>query len=222
MFFVFGKKPIQETLHASHLNARYILATQEQVGEAHRLNRFLSEGETLFLTKPLFDELNMFGIDYPLLVCAAPQFPEWDFENAAPTVVCPFQNPLNLGAALRTALAFNFRVVITKESAHPLHPRSIRAISGNIFDHKIEAGPSIKNFKSHQRLLVVDQGGKDISQFKFSKNAIIVVGEEGQGVPENLKNCTRVSIPINSQQESLNATAALTIATFQYRTQFPI
>lgn len=220
LFLVFGKNPIEETLKASHKSARHILATQEMSDEAHRLHRFLSPGwDTLFLAPTLFEELNIFGINYPILVCEAPEIKAWD--NKGPAVICPFQNPQNLGAALRSAIAFDMKVVLTKESAHPLHPKSIRALSGNIFLHKIEFGPSIKDLDP-KLVIVVDKDGSDISKFRFPKDAVLLIGEEGQGVPNHLTDSPRVSIPINTKQESLNAMAALSIAAYQFRTQYKL
>jgi tRNA G18 (ribose-2'-O)-methylase SpoU len=220
LFFVFGKNPIDETLKASHKKARIILATQEQSDEAHRLHRFLSPGyDTLFLAPPLFEELNVFGIDYPILVCEAPQWNVWN--SKGPAVICPFQNPQNLGAALRSAIAFDMKVVLTKESAHPLHPKSTRALSGNIFLHNIETGPSINDLDP-ETVIVVDKDGDDISKFKFPKDAVLLIGEEGKGVPDHLQDSPRVSIPISNKQESLNAMAALSIAAFQFRTQYKL
>lgn len=222
LFFVYGKNPIQDTLRESHLKVRYLLGTQENSDEVHRLHRFLSpQAETIFLIKPLFDELNLFGIPYPLLVCEIPSFPTWRLE-AEPTVVCPFGNPNNVGAALRSTFAFNFSTVLTRESSHPLHPKSIRALSGNIFSHRIFSGPSIKELAPNPRLVILDNDGTDISQFNFPKNPILIIGEEGQGVPEHLPTVPRISIPIQKQQESLNAMVALSIAVYQYRVQYPL
>ena len=220
LFFVFGKNPIDDTLKASHKFAKFILATQEQSDEAHRLHRFLSPGsDTLFFAKNLFEELNVFGIDYPILVCQAPEWKTWD--KKGPAVICPFQNPQNLGGALRSAHAFDFKVVLTKESSHPLHPKCVRALSGNIFQHNIEIGPSIQELDP-KGLIVLDKGGEDISRFKFPVNVALLIGEEGQGVPQQLGSVTRLSIPISDKQESLNAMAALSIALYQFRTQYKL
>ncbi len=197
-----------------------ILANQEQSDEAHRLHRFLSPGwDTLFLAQSLFEELNVFGIDYPILVCETPPWESWN--KKGPAVICPFQNPQNLGGALRSALAFNMKVVLTKESAHPLHPKSMRALSGNIFLHNIELGPSVHDLDP-KTLIVVDKDGDDISRFKFPKDAVLLIGEEGQGVPIHLESSPHVSIPISGTQESLNATVALSIAAYQFRTQYKL
>ncbi len=221
-FFVFGKNPIHDTLKTSFDHARYILATQEMSDEAHRLNHHLpTRGETLFLAKPLFEELNLFGIDYPILVCESPKFEIWP-SGTGPIVVCPFGNPQNLGAALRSALAFDLTVVLTKESAHPLNPRCMRALSGNIFAHTIKLGPSIQELPMSPNLVVLDKTGTDISKFKFSKDSILVIGEEGLGIPPALQSAKKISIPISHHQESLNAMAALSIAAYAYRSQFPL
>ena len=207
-------------MRGSYENVKFILARKEHADEAHRLHRNLSNSaDTLFLSKELFEELNPFGIDYPIIVCKSPEWSAWD--NTGPAIICPFQNPQNLGGALRTALGFNFKVVLTKESSHPLLPKCTRAASGNIFLHNVAQGTSIHDLNDHD-IIVLDKDGEDISQFDFPKDSKILVGEEGSGVPSHLNAARKVSIPISSQQESLNVLAALSIALYQYRTQYKL
>jgi TrmH family RNA methyltransferase len=225
LFLIFGEKVIEEILLKNPRMIHSILGVQDQSAQVHALFQKLKgySGEAFFLADSLFKELNIFGIPFPILVAYAPEIKPMS-EQKGPAVLLPFGDPSNLGAAFRTALAFGLDVIVLKEAAHPLHPKTLRAMSGNIFELSIFAGPSIKELAEFgEQLVLVDQGGKNISDFIFPKNAKILIGEEGPGIPADLKeNHSVVTIPISKEQESLNATVAMAIAAYHYRQQFKI
>jgi TrmH family RNA methyltransferase len=71
------------------------------------------------------------------------------------------------------------------------------------------------------RAFGLDMNGRNIYEMVWPRDMYLVVGEEGQGLPEELK-ATRVSIPMRASIESLNAVAAAAIALFSYRQRFPL
>ena len=168
------------------------------------------------LSQELFNELNITGVDYPMLSVPTPEILDWSESLSGSTVFLPLGDPKNLGGALRNALAFGVEnSVLLQEAANPFHPHAIKASSGACFYMKLYKGPETKNLNI-KSLLVLDANGQPAHTLKWSQDFKLLVGEEGQGPPENiLKTATVVSIPISTKIESLNANQALGIALYE-------
>lgn len=172
------------------------------------------------LSTELFRELDVHGTDYPLLVVNVPEMPL--FESAAPhsgaVLLIPFQDPVNVGAVIRSAAAFGVRaVVLLKEAATPFHPKSLRAAGTAAFQVHYFEGPSIREL-SGLRLPVValSMSGKPLSDFTFPERFGLLPGLEGPGLPEGIRPEYTVSIPMEKDVESLNAAVAASIVLFEW------
>lgn len=173
--------------------------------------------KSYLLSKDLFAELNVTGVDYPMLSVPVPELKEWDApKSQEATVFIPLGDPKNLGGALRNALAFGVpTVVLLKEAANPFLPQAIKASSGACFYLNLFKGPATKDLNV-KNLFVLDGGGTPAHKIKWPKDFKLLVGEEGQGPPEHLrKDFQTVSIPISDKIESLNANQALGIALYE-------
>lgn len=183
--------------------------------------------KTLFLTADLFNELNEVGTPGPILMSSFKDLCKWQEPVEAKQkktnsshksnrfrVLLPLKDPLNLGAAIRTAVAFGADdIILLQEAAHPYLPKSIRSSAGAVFKAQLLAGPSISELK--QAYLYLDAKGYPITDYDWKKERPfdLLVGEEGQGIPGLLKG-KALSIPTVGV-ESLNAANALAIALFE-------
>lgn len=168
------------------------------------------------LSYPLFSELDVFGTHTPLLVVDAPNLSKWSAgKPKGLCLIAALSDPGNLGALLRSAEAFGVtQVILTQECCSPYLPKAIRASSGASFRLELlRAGPLEKIEKLDGFSL--DMNGADIGQLEWPKNLYLVLGEEGRGVPANLK-LRPLSIPMQGNIESLNATTAAAIAMYSY------
>jgi len=181
------------------------------------------------LPSRLFKEIDIFGTQFPILVTEMPELEQINLSESphGMEVLCATSDPGNLGGLLRSAEAFAAqRIVVLKEGAFPFHPKVVRASSGSSLrlawsrSGAVVRGPSIHEVPPS--VFALDLEGFDISQHQFPRDLRLLVGEEGQGLPESLKGCTRLAIPMASSVESLNALAAGSIALFAYRRQFPL
>jgi TrmH family RNA methyltransferase len=211
LFFVMGSKVVSE--HYFDDNVKSILVTQDM----GLLDRKL-EKKIVTLSNDLFKELDIFMTESPLIVMELPKIPLW--ESKAPKGVelfIPAQDPANLGAMVRSAVAFGVKkIILLKESAHPFHPKSVRASSGMVLKTQFEIGPSIQDLHlTLKNYVSLDGEGKSLEKFEWPKDVSLVAGEEGLGLPKNLK-ANAVSIPINADCESLNVMAATSIALYDY------
>lgn len=168
----------------------------------------------------LFRELDVHGTDYPLLLVRTPVIDNFEECSKYEPVIMliPFQDPVNVGAAIRSSAAFGIRtIVLLSEAALPFHPKSIRAGGTAIFNVSYYYGPSIYDLsRITVPIIALKSVGTDLKKFVFPEKFALLPGLEGQGMPENIKADYILSIPIEPDVESLNATVAASIALYEY------
>ena len=176
----------------------------------------------LVLSKVLFDEINQFGTRSPLVTVKLPTFSVWT--DAAPwpsgcTLFIALQNPENVGGVVRSAVAFGVsRIVLLRESAHPFHPKAMRAAGTALLKATFERGPSIKDLSiSGVPLYALDAGGNLLPETRFPTTFALLPGVEGPGLPEHIAENRRLSVPMEPGVESLNAATATAIALYEWR-----
>jgi tRNA G18 (ribose-2'-O)-methylase SpoU len=174
------------------------------------------------LTPALFDALDEFGTRAALLIIATPTLSTFDpvLPPAGVALGVAAQDPANLGAILRSALAFGAaQIILLQECAHPFLPKVTRAAAGANFRLALARGPSIKAVTTG--FIALDMEGEAIDGFAFPRACRLLLGEEGAGVPGTFKG-RRVSIPIAQAANSLNVAVAAGIALAAYRRQHPL
>ena len=243
---VSGRKLIKEiTQSAAHSCVALIIYERyaDDYAEINTIIKSFSDAGLLYiLKKHLYNELDSFNTSAPLLVIRVPEIPEWDFSLAEGcNLLIPFQDPLNVGAVIRSAAGFGVKkIIMLKEAAHPFHPRSIKASAGavlnysnlpspgerglkgggkrKIADVQLCKGPSINDLKTicdkhNLKIIALDMAGFPINTYHFPQRFLLLPGLEGQGVPEKLRSDS-ISIPISVSIESLNAAIATSISLF--------
>ncbi len=189
------------------------------------IKRLSAQRRLFILKKNLYNELDIFGTGAPLLVLPVSDFPEWDYSLPdGCTLLVPFQDPVNVGTAVRSAVAFGVKkIIMLKGSAHPYHPKSVRSSGGAVFGAEFMAGPSIDELadicgEHGIAIVALDRGGAPLSGMKFPQRFLLLPGIEGPGLPDGLRG-SAVSIPIGPDVESLNAAVAVSIALYAYTTR---
>mgnify|MGYP001016448554 CR=1 FL=1 len=172
----------------------------------------------------LFQELDVSGTHSPLLWMKVPEMPEWTDDGPWPagcTLFIPLQDPENVGAVVRSAAAFGVaRVVLLREAAHPFHPKAARAAGPGLFQVPLAFGPSIQGLHSDRvPIIALDNDGPTLASSPFPESFGLVVGLEGPGLPEYLRQGPKRRVPITDGTESLNAAAAVAIALYEWRRQ---
>lgn len=177
----------------------------------------IEDFRTTRLSSPLFQELDVVGTRSPLAVVRTPAVAEWTpGKPQGLEIIVSLGDPSNLGALLRSAEAFGARrVILTRECASPFLPKAIKGSSLASLRLPLAQTGSIKDLKLDEGY-ALDMEGEDLASFKWPKDAFLVLGEEGQGLPQAL-NLKRLKIPIARATESLNATVAASIALYSYR-----
>lgn len=130
-------------------------------------------------------------------------------------------DPSNLGAAARTAEALGFGgILLSKGGVDPYSPKSLRASMGALLrlpvvvtDDFLGSIISLKAKGYRVSGSVVDKKAQHITDISFNEKEIVLIGNEANGLTENIKTeCDRlITIPMSGRAESLNAAAAATI-----------
>ena len=172
------------------------------------------------LAPALFNELDTFGTRSPLLLITLPDIRPWKPPEGFPpgcSVLIPFQNPENVGTAIRSAAAFGVtQVILLAESAHPFHPKALRASGGSVLRVHLRQGPALKKLSADLPIIALSPGGADIRQTVFPPSFGLLAGIEGPGLPAAWRR-QAVGIPINPAVESLNAAAAVAVALYEWK-----
>lgn len=130
------------------------------------------------------------------------------------------QNPDNLGAIIRTAEALGIDGIVIAGGCDIYNPKALRASMGSIFRMPVlQASNLSERIEKCKRLgintfaSVVSGDAEDISKTDFSDGALVVIGNEGNGVSVETQNaCDRkVTIVMKGRAESLNAAQASSI-----------
>lgn len=133
------------------------------------------------------------------------------------------QDPGNLGAIIRSAVAFNIDTIIMSEDTVDLYnEKVIRASEGMMFHLNFIKGNlrgnimELKN-KGYQILGTNVRAGKNLKGIVNNKNVGIIIGNEGNGMNKELEEyCDDlINIKISSKCESLNAGIAASIIFYE-------
>ena len=213
---IFGQKQVSETL------ARHPEKCVAWISRADRNPPPDGSPRQLMwyqLAPSLYDTLDLFGTSYPIVLVKIDEVPAWSPSEGLPqgcTLFVPFQDPENVGAAIRSAVAFGASaIILLAEAANPYHPKSVRASGGSVFRARLLEGPSIQDLPEDLPIVPLSMDGKRISDFKFPAKFGLLPGIEGPGLPDRFRKAA-VSIPISRDVESLNAVAATAIALFEW------
>ncbi len=155
-----------------------------------------------------------------LCVCKIPEIAKTR-KNGVYIALENTQDPSNLGAVARTAEAFGIDgMIVSKNGCDPYSPKAQRAGMGALLRLPVEIADDFlssvrKKSENGARVYgaVVDDGAQDIKKTDFSGDAVILIGNEANGLTDDAKSiCDRlVTIPMPGRAESLNASVAAAV-----------
>src|ERR1700722_18496043 len=191
--------------------------------------RGLKKIRVVVLPDDLFQSISSTEASQGVLALVRP--PRWTVEQlfrgeSLGVILDGLQDPGNAGAILRAAEAFGATgVACLKGTVSPYNPKCLRASAGSIFRVPVAAGvdPPLFLAAAEQRKIalfaLMPKGTTDVGEVGLGKKCAIIVGSEGRGVSERLRDkATAIRIPTVGV-ESLNAALAAGIALFVARKQ---
>ncbi|HKV95557.1 MAG TPA: RNA methyltransferase [Candidatus Angelobacter sp.] len=137
--------------------------------------------------------------------------------------VAGLQDPGNLGTIIRSAEAFGARAVLLGEkTVSHFNPKAVRASAGSLFRQpllRVKLAETIPLVKQHgvRVLATSSHKGKPLQEASFTGAAMIVIGNEGAGVPHEVLSLADelITVPHSPRVESLNAGIAASILLYE-------
>jgi TrmH family RNA methyltransferase len=210
-----GRHAIEEAL--SHevpiRTVIYSARVLDRPGGRELLDRAMwAHARMIYVTDRVLDVVTQVDSHQGIAAVVAHDLPFAATTPPAPVLVLEaVQDPGNLGALIRSAVAFGFRVGVTRGSVDPFNPKAIRASAALMF----RAG--LFRLDYHWEVprgttLVATAADGDIAytDWDWSKPTVLVVGNEGSGVSPDtgVRAAARLRIPMMEGVESLNVAAA--------------
>jgi RNA methyltransferase, TrmH family len=223
-----GVRMIEEAIRSG---LRFQAIFFSDAGSAHAarlLPQIASQVETLLLPDEVF--LSAASTESPQGVAALVKLRSHKLEDlleAGPDPllvgVAGIQDPGNLGTIIRSAEAFGARAVLLGEkTVSHFNPKTVRGSAGSLFREpliRLKLGESIPALKEQgvRVLMTSSHKGKPLQEADCTGAAMIVVGNEGAGVPPEILSLADelVTIPHSPRVESLNAGIAASILLYE-------
>jgi TrmH family RNA methyltransferase len=217
VFTVEGEKIVQEVLENEHFTIKKVFALASWFDQ----NRALLKGRLYLFNEVSDKELKQISnLSTPNQVFVVVEKPATDFQkelldNRYALYLDNIQDPGNLGTIWRIADWFGFAYVFcSKGCVDWSNSKVIQSSMGaflrvkilqkDFFDLKTE----VPNVPTYAAVL----GGKNVFETSFSKNGIVVIGNESKGISNELQAAADFKIAIPKGQyggaESLNAAVA--------------
>lgn len=127
------------------------------------------------------------------------------------------QDPSNLGAILRTAEALGTEGMYLFQCCDLYNPKTIRSSMGAMFRLPLMRVTDMDGFFAHCRSVslptcaaVVDRDAESLGTYDFCRGAVVLIGNEGNGLPAEVSSACdkRLTIPMSPSSNSLNAAMA--------------
>ncbi len=140
--------------------------------------------------------------------------------------VAGLQDPGNLGALARVAEAAGATgLALSPGTVHPNHPRALRASAGSLLRLPVALAVSADELDRTLAAIeprwaaLVPSGGTSLWRADLLGTLVLALGAEGPGLAlELVERCQlRLTIPLASPVESLNATVAAAVVLFERR-----
>lgn len=133
------------------------------------------------------------------------------------------QDPGNLGTIIRSAEAFSARgVLLGEKTVSPFNPKVVRASAGSLFREpliRVKMGDAVGQLKQAGVRVLASSShkGKPLDEADFTGAVLIVIGNEGAGLPAEILSAADelITIPHSSRVESLNAGIAASIFLYE-------
>jgi len=218
---IMGTKMVEELI-LSKVSIQTLLVQEEMLPSLS----FLSEKtfpEILLITHDILKKIT--GLPNPEPIAAVVSTPPFqDLSNSSRLLVLDgLSDPGNVGTLIRSALALGWDgVYLLENTCDPFNEKALRAAKGATFKLPMSEG-TWNNFlsmsqKNSFQVLVADINGTQVQDHTISAPLALILSKESQGAREEAKKLfQKITIPMNSQAESLNVASAGAILLYELK-----
>lgn len=233
MFLVEGAKMVYEALNASDFEVYWLVGTEDFLST---LPEHLIKGKRFGITEASTEELSRVGnVEHNDSGIAVIKVPKGKFELSTEELLRRktdedglflaldrIKDPGNMGTILRLADWFGVSGVLISEGCVELfNPKVVQATMGSIFRVSVAKADlgSLKGLAPTLPLMGAIMQGPSVYQTNFPKKGILLMGNESEGLANDLVNSLDLPlhIPKFGQAESLNVAMATGIILSHWR-----
>jgi RNA methyltransferase, TrmH family len=229
-FLIEGVKMVEEALR-DKAGVQTVVASPGLVQHHGKGILKLAENEhieVVWISERLMDSLAESKSPQPVMaVVGAGNFGEDDLLSCSSGLIIvahQFQDPGNLGTIIRTAEAVGASgVAVTAGTVDPHNAKAVRASMGSILRVPVVPMSDLKAFlsacrqKGFQITATTIAGTTTHFDADFIKPTVVILGQEGSGLPRDLMDCIDVSlrIPMADAIDSLNVATAAAVVLYE-------
>ncbi len=212
LFLIDGKHLVLEAIKSNYL--KELILEQNEI--------FPINCETIYVTNDIINYLS--ELESPSNIMAVcEKIKEKEELGNRILMLDGIQDPGNLGTIIRSAVAFNIDTIVLGNNTVDLYnPKVIRATQGLIFHINIikkDILDIIPNLKENNYKIMGTRvtHGKSLKTLEKSEKFAIIMGNEGNGISEDIMEfCDEfIYIDMNSQCESLNVAVATSVILYE-------
>ncbi|MBR1676459.1 MAG: RNA methyltransferase [Clostridia bacterium] len=127
-------------------------------------------------------------------------------------------DPGNMGTIIRTAAAVGIKRLYLANCCDPYSPKTVRSSMSGIYFVEIVEGErqEILGLLEGVPLIIADMGGQNVFEFTPPKEYCLVVGNEANGISDEVKKKADkiIGIPMDGKVESLNAAVSFAVSIY--------
>ena len=217
LYVVEGIKMVNEAVKLGQ-KVEYIICTQTAMPDLK-----VEDKEIIVVTDEIFDYITTeVSPQGALAVISKPTF-----SLKSPTDSCLLldgvSDPANVGAIIRTAVASGYKDLYLIDCADAYSPKAVRASMSGIYGVNVHTGNYNEVFSVvNLPLVVADMGGENVFSTKIDGKFCLVIGNEAHGVSQTVREKAKkvISIPMEKNMESLNASVSAGILMYALKNKF--
>lgn len=206
VFIVEGIKPIKEAIKLG-IAIREIVCTEKAFSQFTGCNLRVEVVE-----EEIFKYISEEKTPQGALAVAFKRENQLVAPNGSCLLLDGVSDPTNVGAIIRTAAASGYNdVYMTPTCADPYSQKSVRCSMSGIFHVNVMRAELDELLRViNLPICVADMDGENIFSIKKPSKVCLVIGNEGKGVSQVVKDKAQltISIPMENDMESLNASVS--------------
>lgn len=227
-FIVEGIKMVEEAI-IEKADIDKIVVCEDCINDGQFSQEFLYEiakNNCIYVSKKVFDTLTDVTNPQGILAIINKKNSEniINYDEDVIIVLDGIQDPGNLGTIIRTVDSCNLgQIILSEKTADPYNLKVVRSTMGAIYRVNLirsyDIVQTLNTIKEHKFKIVTTNLNTDTTIYNIDyKKKVIVIGNEANGVSEEVTNISdvKVKIPMLGKTESLNAAVATGIILYEY------